>query len=70
MEVYCQPIKQLIYSFGSEELNMAKITTFSSVKIEHIVEKRQNTGYQPFHFFPECFKRVFVSGLLNPWIVR
>ena len=31
-------------------------------RVENIVGKRENAGYQHFLLFPQCFQKVFLSG--------
>ena len=33
--------------------------------VENIVEKGENAGYQHFLLFPQCFQKLFLSGLLR-----
>ena len=34
-------------------------------KLENIVGKGENTGYQPFLLSPQCFKKIHCYGYLN-----
>ena len=34
-------------------------------RVENIVEKGENAGYQYFLLFPQCFQKVSFSGLLK-----
>ena len=47
-------------------IQMAK---FVLDKIENIVEKEENTGYQHFILFPQSFQKAFSSRLLKVGIV-
>ena len=38
-------------------------------RVEHIVGKGENAGYQHFLLFPQCFQNPSVSELLKVWIV-
>ena len=35
------------------------MTNFVLDRVENIVEKGENAGYQHFLLFPQCFKRLF-----------
>ena len=39
-------------------------------RVENIVGKGKNTGYQHFLLFPECIRKVSLSWSLNVCIVR
>ena len=39
-------------AFPDNKLNFAEIIISAHVRIESIVEKGENAGYQPFLFFP------------------
>ena len=47
-------------------IKMAKIVLD---KIENIVGKEENAGYQHFLLFPQCFQKAFSLGLLKAGIV-
>ena len=34
-------------------------------RLEIIVEKAENAGYQHFFLFPQCFQKAFFLGLLK-----
>ena len=38
-------------------------------RVEIIVGKGENVGYQHFLLFPKCFQKLSLSGLLKPMIV-
>ena len=38
-------------------------------RVENIVEKGENAGYQHFLLFPQCFQKAFYPGLLKVEIV-
>ena len=38
-------------------------------RIENIVGKGENGGYQHFLFFPQCIQKAFYTGLLKVMIV-
>ena len=38
-------------------------------RVENIVEKRENAGYQHFLFFQQCFQKVSFSGSVKVKIV-
>ena len=54
--------KILLSSNGLKVIHMAK---FVMDKIENIVGKEENAGYQHFLLFPPCFQKAFSSGWLK-----
>ena len=38
-------------------------------RVENIVQKGENAGYQQFFLFLNCFQKSSLSGLLRFWIV-
>ena len=42
---------------------------FGMGRVENIVGKVENTGYQHFLLFPQCFQKATLSGLLKVGIV-
>ena len=38
-------------------------------RVENIVEKGENAGYQHFFLFPKCFQKAFYTGFLKVGIV-
>ena len=47
----------------SKGLNVGKMTISLYVRVENIVEKGKNAGYQHFLLFPECFQKASSKGL-------
>ena len=56
------------YAYTGEKFNDAKMI-FVFDKVENILRKRENAGHLHILLFPQCFQKVFVSGLLKLWIV-
>ena len=52
-------------ALAENKLNVAKIMTSVYDRVENIVGKRENAGYQHFLFFPQCFKRSSFLGSLK-----
>ena len=48
---------------------MTKKLKFPTERVENIVGKGENAGYQHFLLFPQCFPKAFLSGSLKVWIV-
>ena len=46
-------------------LKVIQIARFVLEKIENIVEKEENAGYQHFLLFPQCFQKSLSLGLLK-----
>ena len=45
------------------------VTIFFLGRVENIVGKGENAGYQLFLLFPQCFQKAFLSGSLKVRIV-
>ena len=56
-------------AFADDSIKLAKMMIFVLDRIENIVGKGENTGYQHFLLFPQCFQKAFFSGSLNVGIV-
>ena len=52
-------------TFAGDKFNIAKIMIFVSDRLENIVGKGENDGYQHFLLFPLCFQKPSVSGTLK-----
>ena len=51
-------------AFADEKINVAQNLKFVYDRVENIVGKGENAGYQHFLLFPQCFqKSVFVKSL-------
>ena len=48
---------------------MAEVVEFVLDRVENIVEKGENAGYQHFLLCPQCFQRAAFQGCLKPGIV-
>ena len=55
------PLSRLI-AFADNNLDVAQIAKFFSYRVENIVEKGENAGFQHFLLFPQCFQKVSFSG--------
>ena len=52
-------------AFADVKSNAAELRIFSRIdRVENIVEKQENAGYQHFLLFPQCFQTLSLSGLL------
>ena len=73
---YCSNIKSVLNSLPDKILDLSKLKAFADDKIietqklkiklrrvENIVRKGENTGFQHFLFFPQCFQKASYSGL-------
>ena len=49
-------------AFADDKLNAAEIITSLSGRVENIVGKGENAGYQHFLLFPQCFQRLLFQG--------
>ena len=56
-------------SFAGDKLNLAKKLKFVLGRVDNIVGKEENAGYQHFLLFSQCFQKVSILGLLKVGIV-
>ena len=49
-------------AFADDILNVVQIVICVSDRLENIVGKGENDGYQHFLLFPQCFQRAFCHG--------
>ena len=55
--------------FADDKLNVAKIMVSVYDRVENIMGKGENAGYQHFLLFPQCFQKASFSGSLKVWTV-
>ena len=48
--------------YADFKINVTKKLNFVVEKVENIVGKGENDGYQHFLLFPQCFQKPSVSG--------
>ena len=58
-----------IQSICRRKIQHAKIMIAVCDRIEKIVGKGENAGYQHFLLFPQCFQKLSCSGSLKPEVV-
>ena len=51
--------------FADEKLNVTKKLKFVVWRIENIVGKGENVGYQHFHLFPQYFHKLYFREVLK-----
>ena len=56
-------------AFADEKINVTKQLKFGKGRVENIVGKGENAGYQHFLLFPQCFQKTTFLGLLKVRIV-
>ena len=56
-------------AFADDKLNLTEKLIFVLGKVEKIVRKGENAGYQHFLLFPLCFQKASCTGLLKVRIV-
>ena len=56
-------------AFAEEIINLAKKLKFILGRVENILGKGENAGYQHFLLFPHCFQKLFFSGSFKVRIV-
>ena len=52
-------------AFADNKIRLARMMVFVFDRIENIMEKGENAGYQYFLLFPQCFQKVFNSRSLK-----
>ena len=56
-------------AFASDKINVTKTLKFVSGRVENVVGKGENAGYQHFLLFLQCFQKAFYSGSLKVGIM-
>ena len=56
-------------AFAEDIINVNEVLKIGLGRIENIVGKGENAGYQHFLLFPQCFQKPPVSGSLKVGIV-
>ena len=51
-----------LIAFADNKLNMTQKLKFAFGRVENIVGKGENAGYQHFLLFPQCFQKASLSG--------
>ena len=49
-------------AFADHRINVAQMIISSFDRVENIVGKGENAGYQHFLLFPQCFQKAFFRG--------
>ena len=57
-------------AFADDKINIAQVKISIFDKVENIVGKGENAGYQHFLLFPQCFQKASFLGSLKVGIVR
>ena len=50
-------------AFADDNSNVAQMVIFVFDRIENMVRKGENAGYQYFLFFPQCFQKAYSGSL-------
>ena len=63
----CSPYEKILdqskfKAFADNKINVTKKLKFVLGRVENIVGKRENAGYQHFLFFPHCFQKASYPG--------
>ena len=56
-------------AFAEDKSNVTQNIQFVFERIENIVGKEENAGYQHFLLFPQCFQKAFYSRVSKVVIV-
>ena len=65
-QLVSDPLK--LKAFANDKINVTKKQKFLG-RVENIVRKGENVGYQHFLLFPQCFQKASFSELLKVGIV-
>ena len=60
---------KMLDSFENDKINITNKLKFISRRVENIVGKGENAGYQHFLLFPPCFQKISFSWLLKVGIM-
>ena len=52
----------ILKAFADNKIKVLKMMIFVFDRVENIVGKGENAGYQHFLLFPQCFQRFFTQG--------
>ena len=52
-------------AFAGDRINVTEILKFVLGRVENIVEKGENDGYQHFLLLPQCFQKASYTGSLQ-----
>ena len=63
-------LKSKLKAFADDKFKVIQIAKIFLDKIENIVGKEENAGYQHFLLFPQCFQKASSLGSLKVGIVR
>ena len=56
-------------AFADDKIKVLKMMTIVFNRVENIVGKGENAGFQHFLLLPQCFQKAFYSGSLKVGIV-
>ena len=56
-------------AIADNKINVAQLMISAFDRVENIVGKEENAGYQHFLLFPQCFQKASFLGSLKVWIV-
>ena len=56
-------------ALADDKINVAEMITSVSERVENIVGKGENAGYQHFLFFLQCFQNLSFPEVSKVWIV-
>ena len=52
-------------AFADDKINVTEKMKFVLAKVENIVRKEENAGYQHFLLYPQCFQKFSCTGSLK-----
>ena len=58
-----------VKAFADDKINVTEKLKFVLGRVENMVGKGENAGYQHFLLFPQCFQKDSYTGLLKVGIV-
>ena len=63
------PYDKILKIYADDKINVNEEFKFGLGRVENIVKKGENAGFQLFLLFQQCFQKSSVSGSLKVWIV-
>ena len=61
--------KSKFKAFADKKIILTQKSKFQSERVENIVGKGENAGYQHFLLFPQCFQKLSFQEMLKVGIV-
>ena len=69
LKLEAPPVLSRFKAFAGNKINLTKNFKFVFERVENIVGKGENVGYQHFLLLSQCFQKASFTGSLKVWIV-